>query len=166
MRTPRGVFGKSASSSNMPCSHVKMHGLKNGQSDSDANPDEDFESELSPTERKTHLSVIGSGSASGMADVSANSSGVNFMHKSDQEIRSNLDLSIEKCSTSGKLSSKEELNRCYKNIQSHKISKAFWPHWVYRMYDSYWLAQRAAGSFTYVLLTLLDIFFMPFPPSL
>jgi len=150
----------------MPCSHVKMHGLKNGQNDSDANPDEDFESELSPMERKTHLSAIGSGSASGMVDVSANSSGINFMHKSDQEIRSNLDLSIENCSTSGKKSSKEELNRCYKNIRSHKISKAFLPHWVYRMYDSYWLAQRAAGSFTFLLLTLFDIIFSAFSPSL
>lgn len=151
LRTPRGIFGKSASSSNMPCSHVKMHGLKNGQNNSDANPDEDFESELSPTERKAHLSAIGSSSASGMADVSANSSGVNFMHNSDQEIRSNLDLSIEKCSTSGKQSSKEELNRCYKNIQSYKISKAFWPHWVYRMYDSYWLAQRAADMWKQIV---------------
>ena len=25
--------------------------------------------------------------------------------------------------------------------------RAFWPYWVYRMYDSYHLAQRAAGKF-------------------
>lgn len=133
-------------------SHVKMHGFKNGGNDLEANSDESFENELSPLDRQIHLSVTGSGLAPDMTDVSANSSDVKLMHESDQEIRSNLGSSIGNCSTSGKQSHKEELDRCYKNIStypSHKISKAFWPHWVYRMYDSYWLAQRAAGSFAF-----------------
>ncbi|KAL5074081.1 hypothetical protein RYX36_013065 [Vicia faba] len=113
LRTPRDAFDKSASSCNMLCSRVKMHGLKN---------------------RENELP-----NSSDMMDVSASTS--------DQEIRSNLDSRIGICSTSGKLSSKEELNRCYKNKPSHIISKVFLPHWVYRMYDSYLLAQKAAGSF-------------------
>ncbi|XP_004501096.2 uncharacterized protein [Cicer arietinum] len=129
LRTPRDAFDKSASSSNMLSSRVKMCGLKNGENDSEANSDKGFESELSPIERKIHLPAIGS----------------------DQAIRSNLDLSNGNCSTSGKQSSKEELNRCYKNILSHKISKAFWPHWVYRMYDSYTLAQRAADMWKQIV---------------
>lgn len=141
MRTPRDAFGKSASSCNMLSSRVKMHGLKNRGNDSKANSDEGFDSELSPMESEIHLSD----SASDMMDVLANSS--------DQEIRSNLDSSIGICSTSGKLSSKEELN----NKPSHIVSKAFLPHWVYRMYDSYWLAQKAAGSFVFLPI-LLDIF--------
>jgi cereblon len=161
LRTPRDAFGKSTSSSNMLCSRVKVHAL-NGENDSEANSNEGFKSKFSSIEGKTHLSVIGCSSASDTIDVSTNNSDVNFMHKSDQEIRSNLDLRIENCSTSGKQSSKEELNRCLKNISSHTISNAFLPHWVYRMYDSYWLAQRAAGSFSFLLLTLLYIFaFLP-----
>ncbi|XP_058785241.1 uncharacterized protein LOC131660116 [Vicia villosa] len=135
LRTPRDAFGKSASSCNMLSSRVKMHGLKNGENDSKANSDEGFDSELSPMESKIHLSD----SASEMMDVLANSS--------DQEIRSNLDSSIGICSTSGKLSSKEELN----NKPSHIISKAFLPHWVYRMYDSYWLAQKAADMWKQIV---------------
>lgn len=130
----------------MLCRRVEMHRLKNGETDSKANSDEGFDSELSPMDRKIHLS----GSASDMMDVLANSS--------DQEIRSNLDSSIGICSTSGKQSSKEELHRCYKNKPTHVISKAFLPHWVYRMYDSYWLAQKAAGGFVFLLPILLDIF--------
>lgn len=177
MRTPRDAFGKLAPLSNMPCSHavsqassstysqVKMHGSKNGESNSEANSDESFESELSPIERILHAALVGPSYAHGIKDESANISDVKSMHKSCQEIRSNLDSSIGNCSTSGKQSSKEELNRCYKNMHthpSHKISKAFLPHWVYRMYDSYWLAQRAAGSFAFLLLTLLV--FLAFSP--
>lgn len=173
MRTPRDAFDQVPSSSNMSCSHavlhtpsskhshVKMEELKNGESDSEANSDGSFERELSQMERKIHLSVIGSSHVRDMMDESASSSDVKLMNKSDQEIRSNQDLSIGNCSTSGKQSSKEELNRCYKNVYnrpSHKISKTFLPHWVYRMYDSYWLAQRAAGSFALLLQTLSRYF--------
>ncbi|GAU14261.1 hypothetical protein TSUD_308210 [Trifolium subterraneum] len=150
LRIPRDAFGKSASSSNMICSHVKAHAL-NGENDSEANSDEGFKSKFSSIEGKTHLSVAGCSYASDTIDVSANNSDVNSIHKSDQEIRSNLDLSIENCSTSGKQSSKEDLNRCLKNIPSHKISNAFLPHWVYRMYDSYWLAQRAADMWKQIV---------------
>ncbi|CAJ1973920.1 unnamed protein product [Sphenostylis stenocarpa] len=152
VRTPRDAFGKLAPLSNMPRSqavsytvsspdsHVKMQRSKNEESDSEAS----FESELSLVERKIHLSVVGSSYVHDTMDESANISGAKC--KSDQEIRSNLDSRTGNCSTSGKQSSKEELNR-YKNIcayPSHKISKAFWPHWTYRMFDSYLLAQRAA----------------------
>ncbi|PNY10055.1 protein cereblon [Trifolium pratense] len=150
LRTPRDAFGKSTSSSNILCRRVKVHAL-NGENDSEANLDEGFKSKFSSIERKTHLSVIGCGSASDTINVAANSSNVNFMHKSDQEMGSNLDLSIENCSTSGKQSSEEGFNRCLKNIRSHKISNAFLPHWVYRMYDPYWLAQRAADMWKQII---------------
>ncbi|KAG5034399.1 Protein cereblon [Glycine max] len=158
LRIPRDAFGKSAPLSNMPCSqgvshnlspkysHVNMQRSKNEENDSEPNSEESFESELSLMERKIHLSVVGSSYVHDTMDESANDNDVKFMHNSDQEIRSNLDSRTGKCSTSGKQSSKEELSRC-KNIcayPSYKISKAFWPHWAYRMFDSYSLAQRAA----------------------
>ncbi|KAJ6745644.1 PROTEIN CEREBLON [Salix koriyanagi] len=33
----------------------------------------------------------------------------------------------------------------------HKAPRAFWPHWVYRMYDSYCLAERAADMWKQVV---------------
>ncbi|XP_061369594.1 uncharacterized protein LOC133312424 [Gastrolobium bilobum] len=173
LRTPRDAFGKSAPLSNMPsnhavshklsskCSRVKMHGSKNGENDSETTSDESFVSELSLMEKRIHLSVIGSSNVHDMMDESANSSDVEFMHKSDQEIISNLDETknmdsrIGNCSTSGKQSSKEDdLDKFGKIIYacpSHKISRAFWPHWVYRMFDSYWLAQRAADMWRQII---------------
>ncbi|RDX69160.1 Protein cereblon, partial [Mucuna pruriens] len=165
LRTPRDAFGKLAPLSNMPCSraasdmlspkysHAKMQKSKNEESDSEPNSEESFESELSLVERKIHLSVVESSYVQDTMDESANGSDGKFMHKSDQEVRSNLDSRIGNCSTSGKQASKEELNRC-KNIcayPSHKISKAFLPHWAYQMFDSYWLAQRAADMWKQIV---------------
>ncbi|XP_027354894.1 protein cereblon isoform X2 [Abrus precatorius] len=148
LRPPRDAFGKLAPLSNMPRSQATSYTFsKNEESDSQANSEESFESELSLMERKIHESAIGSSYVHDMMDESANKSDVNFMHKSDQEIRSSLDPGAGNCSTSGEQSSKEELNRCCKSTYaypSHKISKAFLPHWAYRMFDSFWLAQRAA----------------------
>ncbi|MED6145484.1 hypothetical protein PIB30_025791 [Stylosanthes scabra] len=85
---------------------------------------------------------------------SASDRGDKVMGKSDQEVRSNLneaetkDSRIGSCSTSENQSCKgEELNDSFGNTDaypSNKISRAFWPHWVYRMFDSHLLAQRAA----------------------
>ena len=53
-------------------------------------------------------------------------------------------------STPGKQYHKGEGSKsCWKNTdlsQFRRVPSAFWPHWVYRMYDSYCLAQRAAGN--------------------
>ncbi|KAL9313473.1 hypothetical protein ACSQ67_018925 [Phaseolus vulgaris] len=165
VRIPRDAFGKLAPLSNMPCSqavshtvsspysHAKIHRSKIEESDSEPDSEESFENELSLVERKIHLSVVGSRYVHDTMDESANSSDAKFMCKSDQEIRSNLDSRTGNCSTSGKQSWKNELNRC-KHIcaySSHKISKAFWPHWTYRMFDSYLLAQRAADMWKQIV---------------
>ncbi|CAL0323216.1 unnamed protein product [Lupinus luteus] len=159
------------SSSNYP---LEIHGSKNGENDSEANSEDSFESELSLMERRIHQAVIGSSYEHDMTDESASSSDDKFMYESEQEIRSdindsdtlrsllpdrrkdsdNLELGIGNCSTSGKQSPIADLNRFCKNrdaYSSHGISKAFWPHWVYRMYDSYWLAQRAADMWKQIV---------------
>ncbi|KAL2340093.1 hypothetical protein Fmac_008033 [Flemingia macrophylla] len=158
LRTPRDAFGKLAPLSNSHAvSHklspkycqIKMQRSKNEKSDSE----ESFESELSLTERKVHLSVVGSSIVHDSMDESANSSDIKFMHEPDQEIISNLDSRTGNCSTSGKQSPKEELNRL-KNVCAYPsliISKAFLPHWAYRMFDSYWLAQRAADMWNRIV---------------
>ncbi|XP_061373280.1 uncharacterized protein LOC133315631 isoform X2 [Gastrolobium bilobum] len=161
-----------ATSSVLPSrySPVKVRGSENGEYDSE----ESFESELSLKERRIHQSIICSSYEHDL-DESSSSGDDKFAYESDQEIRSNLkdsyilrsllsdhgkdaenlDSRIGNCSTSGKqFSVGKELSRCYKNIDaysSHRISRAFWPHWVYRMFDSYCLAQRAADMWKQIV---------------
>lgn len=148
---------------------IDGQGSKNEESDTE----DSFENELSPTARRIHQSLIRSNYE---YDESASSGDDKLTDESDQEIRSNLDdpdtlmladhekyaenidSRVGSCSSSGKQSSiREGLNRCYKSkdlYSSHRISRAFLPGWVYRMFDSYWLAQRAAGSSSLLLITL------------
>ncbi|XP_073226990.1 uncharacterized protein [Cicer arietinum] len=188
-RTPRDAFGKLTPLSNLPRNRatssmlplkysVEVRGSKNEESDSEEN----FERELSSAERRIHQSLIGSSYEHDLIDESASSSDDRFTYETDQELRSslndpdtsisllpdhgndaeNLDSRIGNCSSSGKQSSTRRLNWCSKNIDpypSHRISRAFMPGWVYCMFDSYWLAQRAAGSFSLLLLTLYQPFF-------
>lgn len=154
---------------------VDGQGSENEESDTE----DSFENELSPAARRIHQSLIRSNNE---YDESASSSGDKSTDESDQEIRSNLDdpdtlmladhekeaenmdSRIGSCSSSGKQPSiREGFNWCSKNkdpYSSHRISRAFLPGWVYRMFDSYWLAQRAAGSFSLLLLTLYQAIFL------
>ncbi|KAI4316084.1 hypothetical protein L6164_024100 [Bauhinia variegata] len=173
LRTPRDAFGRLAPLSNLPScllasknSHAQMLRSKTGETESEEDSDESFENGLSLTERRIHQSLTSSSYEHEMTDGSA-SSDDEFTYESDQEVRSNpndrdsmrtllsnsgketeMDSRIGNCSTSGKQSYKVELFRnCRKNTDaypSRRISRAFWPHWVYLMFDSYCLAQRAA----------------------
>ena len=153
---------------------------RQGSINEESDTEESFENELSSTERRIHQSLIRS---SFEYDESASSGDDKFTYESDQEIRSNLntpdtltpllpdhekdaenlDSRIGSCSSSGKQSSiREGLNWCSKNKDpySRRTSRAFLPGWVYRMFDSYLLAQRAAGTFSLLLLTLYQPFFI------
>lgn len=184
-RTPRDAFGKLTPLSNLPRNHatllsrdspVEVHVFENGGNDSE----ESYESEISLMERRIHQSVTGSSYEHDLMDESTSSSDDKFMYESDQEIISNLndsdalisllsdhnkdaenlDSRIGNCSTSGKQPSiRYRLNSSCKNIDpysSHRISRAFWPHWVYQMFDSYWLAQKAAGILFFAFSSSLE----------
>ena len=129
--------------------------------DSEAKSDESFESALSLTEREIHQSAIGSYSGSDTMDESTTSSSDD--EKSQLQLQSkdsdssdslhscpeisNVDLASSSMSDM-QSSKQEEPNKCWRNMdlnQFRRVPIAFWPHWVYRMYDSYCLAQRAAG---------------------
>lgn len=181
-RTPRDVFGKLTPLRNLPRSHAissvlpssysgQVHGFKNEENDSE----DSFESELSLTERRIHQSLLGSSYEHDIVDESASSGEDKLTYESDQESRSSLNddtlLSLlsphendmenlvsrnGNCSTSGKQSSIREVKTCCKNIDpyaSKRISRAFLPGWVYRMFDSYVLAQRAAGMWKQIVGT-------------
>lgn len=153
-------------------SHASL-GNSNGSMDvdnnSEANSDEGFESALSLTERRIHQSAIDSCYGSDVMDESTSSDGERseFQFQGSQSKDSDSTDSLHSCpeslvdlgssSISEMQSSKQkDLNRCWRNTdfkQIRSVPRAFWPYWVYRMYDSYSLAQRAAGILTLLLFT-------------
>ncbi|KAI4337518.1 hypothetical protein L6164_015924 [Bauhinia variegata] len=181
LRTPRDAFGRLAPLSNLSSRRLAskksialMLRSKTGETESEENSDESFQNGLSLTERRIHQSVTGSSYEHDTMDEPASSDDDRFMYESDQEIRSNLNDSDSmkallsypgkqtemdsrngNCSTSGKQSCKVEmLSNCCKNTDaylSRGISRAFWPHWVYRMFDSYCLAQRAGDMWKQIV---------------
>lgn len=60
------------------------------------------------------------------------------------------EMGLGNSSTSGSQSCKrEDPDRGWVKTDFNKVRRvprAFWPYWVYRMYDSYSLAERAAGN--------------------
>ncbi|KAK9946619.1 hypothetical protein M0R45_012072 [Rubus argutus] len=177
-RAPRAAFGDLAPFSNrkshnfphtMP-SHASL-GNSNGSMDvdnnSEANSDEGFESALSLTERRIHQSAIDSCYGSDVMDESTSSDGERseFQFQGSQSKDSDSTDSLHSCpeslvdlgssSISEMQSSKQkDLNRCWRNTdfkQIRSVPRAFWPYWVYRMYDSYSLAQRAADMWKQIV---------------
>ncbi|XP_054788639.1 uncharacterized protein LOC129294361 isoform X2 [Prosopis cineraria] len=181
-RTPKDALVKLAPLSNLPhnrgISHMasnfsctKLHGSKNVDDDSDGSF-ESFEDGLSPMERRIHQSIIGSGHDHDIMDESSSSDYEECRHESDQEIRCSLNDDMTRsllsdrgkravnidwiggsCSTSGSGKKPCKMEACASANFSHGIPRAFWPHWVYRMFDSYCLAQRAADLWRNVVGT-------------
>lgn len=136
--------------------------------DSEANSDESFESALSLTEREIHQSVVDSYYGSDTMDESTTTTSSDD-EKSQSQLQgsqskdSDSTDSLYSCPENNKVdlgsSSKSDMqsckqkepDRCWRNTdlkQFRRAPRAFWPYWVYRMYDSYCLAERAAGTFT------------------
>lgn len=148
-------------------SNSSSHGYVIRDNDSDATSEESFESELSPRERRIHQSVVDSAYGCDIMDESTSSEDDKSAFESDIRSRrphlndsdsignwkqsENVGLRTGKSCTLGRRSHRGEGSKmCWRNelSQFRRTSRAFLPHWVYRMYDSYCLAQRAAGSLT------------------
>ncbi|KAJ7958836.1 ATP-dependent protease LA (Lon) domain protein [Quillaja saponaria] len=146
------------------------------ENDSETNSEESFESELSLMERRIHQSVVDSWDEHETIYESVSSDDDRFIRELDHGSRrsylkdvdsirpllsdteksiKNTNSGIGNCSTSGKQSCKEDQpNKRCKDTDSklpRGISRAFWPYWVYRMYDSYCLAQRAADMWKQIV---------------
>lgn len=179
LRTPRDVFETLGCVSNL--SQSLSHTLPSNSSsrgygirdnDSDATSEESFESELSPTERRIHQSVIDFAYGCDIMDESTSSDDDKSAFQSDIQSRrphlndsdsignwkqsENVGLRIGKSSALGRQSHRGEGSKmCWRNelSQFRRTSRAFLPHWVYRMYDSYCLAQRAADKWKQIVGT-------------
>jgi cereblon len=141
-------------------------GYGHSDNDSEANSDDSFKSALSSAGMRTHQSALDSCYGYDVMDESTSSDDDKFL--SQTEMRStrshlneskgplysdtgkNADNTTLEIGKSSDLAKKGEgSKRCWKNTDLnhfHRVPRAFWPHWVYRMYDSYCLAERAAGN--------------------
>lgn len=159
----------------MPCLNASSHGGNEGN-DSDADSEESFESELSQTERRIHQSAIGACYEFDRVNESKSNDNENKLSESDNQSGSpclndssfigsspsnqdkqnkNADLGIGTKSMVRKVAGPRSHLSC-------AVSRAFWPNWVYRMYDSYCLAQKAAGILTLILFVSSALLQQPY----
>ncbi|ONI33776.1 hypothetical protein PRUPE_1G445300 [Prunus persica] len=152
-------------------SHAKSNESMDVDNDSEANSDESFESALSLTEREIHQSVVDSYYGSDTMDESTtttssddeksqsqlqgsqskDSESTDSLHSCPEN--NNVDLGSSSKSDMQSCKQKEP-DRCWRNTdlkQFRRAPRAFWPHWVYRMYDSYCLAERAADMWKQIV---------------
>ncbi|KAG5244234.1 ATP-dependent protease La domain-containing family protein [Salix suchowensis] len=169
LRTPKDAFGKLPPLSNLcshrlscvPPSNSSSLGYGHNDSDSDTNLEESFDSALSSAGMRIHQSALNS-CYYGYNAMDESTSSDDDMLMSQTEMRSTRShLSESKGPLyldTGKISdlAKKRVGSksFWKNTdlnQFHKAPRAFWPHWVYRMYDSYCLAERAADMWKQVV---------------
>ncbi|KAI3935825.1 hypothetical protein MKX01_033009 [Papaver californicum] len=168
LRTPRDAFGQLASVSNscrlshsVPlASHASKYGHGAKDNDSDTTSEASFGSDLSPTELRLHQSIIASTSSHGCSRLNelTNSDSESGRYEPGYQLeRSSLD---EPAGTSHHsmietLTEKASdgfgcMNQSFPGKQAcapsskQRTSRFYLPHWVFRMYDSYYLAQKAA----------------------
>lgn len=145
---------------------AKRRGHGNEGGDSDTMSEDSFSSELPSSERRLSESALASSyCSSDTNDASTSGEDENFGSESDHlSVGSHLANSIGSIHSddsnkggNASLETGKELvsdRKIHRNVgcRKHSVSRlsevpsAFWPSWVYRMYDSYHLAQQVAGN--------------------
>lgn len=177
LRTPRDAFGELAPRStvqrhSLSCALASYTSCsrsltsRDGENDSASNSEESFERELSLRERKIHQAAIDSSESCSDEEISGSEAehqhAMSHLNDSDSlgSMQSDCEKENEKpasdigksSTSAGESSGRKEFKRCRRNSSfnlMHRDSRAFWPYWVYSMYDSYCLAQKAAGDLSY-----------------
>ncbi|KAI3677278.1 hypothetical protein L1987_86901 [Smallanthus sonchifolius] len=154
LRTPREAFGKLTPLRNLSAasvSHSKL--LIHGNEDHDS--DDSFESELSLTERRLHTSAIKSSHYNLFSESTSSDDespvGEPQLQLHFRNNRNNEDMSAKK------YVSERPCRRAKREFHSapgpRECPRAFWPYWVYRMHDSYCLAQRLSDMWKKIVGT-------------
>lgn len=179
LRTPRDAFGDLAPRNtiqrhSLSCALASYTSCsrpftsRDEEDDSASNSEESFERELSLRERKIHQAAIGSSESCSDEEISGSeadhqpamshqndSDSLGFLHSDYEKESEKPSPDIGKSSTSAKDSSeRKEFKGCRRNSSfnhMHGVSKAFLPYWVYSMYDSYCLAQKAAAMWKQIV---------------
>ncbi|XP_074286975.1 uncharacterized protein LOC141612156 [Silene latifolia] len=180
LRTPRDAFGTLPPLSNLnsqslclsPKSghHAKRHRDADEINDSDTESDRSFVSELSLSEMRLHQSALESCCKFDMINESSSSdeethvyeSGILSSKSQSSDGSSNPKyMSLFADSDSGKKAKMRHLSQ--KGVASRKQTvsprlnqfrvapRAFWPYWVYQMYDSFSLAKKTADMWKQVV---------------
>ncbi|KAH6831147.1 ATP-dependent protease La domain protein [Perilla frutescens var. hirtella] len=172
LRTPREAVGKLAPLRNskpnsMSCTR---HSCEEGN-DSDAMSEGSFESELSSAERRLHHYALVSSRSSEVYDDSISSDDERSERFYEcQSERYPLDNYTRPVHLGPTKQNADDISRVGKRpfpsymqpsnkvgwgkhslAQLRDVPKAFWPGWVYRMYDSYVLARKAADRWKQVV---------------
>lgn len=130
--------------------------------------EESFSSELSSAEKRLHQSALVScyGSESGDESTSSDDEksvyntppgslgSVNERRSENNSLRLGKELISKGKSCQGLGWTKDSVNRL------REVPRTYCPHWVYRMYDSYCLAQRVAGILTLHSFSPFDVLFV------
>ncbi|KAI3454101.1 hypothetical protein Pfo_010764 [Paulownia fortunei] len=180
LRTPREAVGKLAPLRNSQASSILQVAPLNGSqhtrhsreegNDSDAMSEGSFESELSATERRLHQYALVSCRGSDVYDESISSDDEKFeRHFEFQPERSPLDNFTRSMHSEFNKQNADDSPRVgkrpfsyvqpcnkvgwgkYSIGQLRDVPRAFWPSWVYRMYDSYSLARKVADRWKQVV---------------
>uniref|UniRef100_A0A7N0T4U8 Protein cereblon n=1 Tax=Kalanchoe fedtschenkoi TaxID=63787 RepID=A0A7N0T4U8_KALFE len=171
LRTPRDALGDRT-----PMRKLHIHGLASPSTTSNTKllefeyqgnkSDDSFENELSLDELRMHQSVLDSCCGCDVIDESTSSDDDRFV--CDSELQSgrsygktmHLATSQSDDSGTGKcppVSNSRRDERWRKNLvsshreQSRQVSRAFLPYWVYKMYDSYCLAERLTEMWKHII---------------
>ncbi|TYH61119.1 hypothetical protein ES332_D07G028100v1 [Gossypium tomentosum] len=180
-RTPRDAYAKLVPLNNLRGQQILSlnalsHGGRNDENDSEANSEESFENELTQTERRIHQSAIGACYDSDRTDESTSSADDNKLSESDSQSGSPCDTDSTFLGSSPSGHKKQVRNsdlgigtksmaRKVAEPRSHlssTLSRAFAPVWVYRMYDSFCLAQKAAAKILFIFGNRLLSLLFPF----
>lgn len=174
LRTPRDAVGRLSTVRNLHTNRGfgarrRVRGNEGG--DSDTMSEESFSSELPSSERRLSESALASSyCSSDTNDASTSGEDENFGSESDhQSVGSHLanytgsihsddsNKGVNACLETGKeVASDRKIHRnvgCGKHSVSRlrEAPSAFWPSWVYRMYDSYHLAQQVADMWNKIV---------------
>ncbi|XP_042057551.1 uncharacterized protein LOC121802061 [Salvia splendens] len=171
LRTPREVAGKLAPLRNSQANSMSStrHSCEEGN-DSDVMSEGSYEREVSATERRPHQYALVSSHSSEVYDESISSDDERSEEFYEcQSERSPLDnhtrpvrlgLNKQKADDSAGVGKrlflyKQPSNRVgwgkHSIARFRDVPRAFWPSWVYRMYDSYVLARKAADRWKEVV---------------
>ncbi|PWA98467.1 ATP-dependent protease La (LON) domain protein [Artemisia annua] len=155
LRTPRDAVGQLTPLTNLSASSTSHSKLLDH--DSDALSDDSFESELSLTERRLHTSALVSSYRSDLFGESTSSDDEKFMcepeHSSLHSTNNRSDevLPMKKVMSHRPCRGAKRVNYSLRSLR--ECPRAYWPNWVYQMYDSYTLAQRLSDMWKKVVGT-------------
>lgn len=181
LRTPRDAFGtlpplsnlgsRSFSHSTKSHNHAKRHRDRDENNDSEAESEESFLTELSLSEMRLHQSAVDSCCGYDMIHEPMNSDDEKYVSESESPSgKSQSSDGSSQAKLQGKVQSNLEVGRKAKIRQSFEegdpgkrrrmliqlnqfraVPQAFWPYWVYQMFDSFTLAQKAADMWKQIV---------------